>query len=26
VVKRHDAELAPQTYGGATSFGSYQPR
>lgn len=25
VVKKHDAELAPQTYGGATSFGSYQP-
>jgi uncharacterized RDD family membrane protein YckC len=25
VVKKHDAALAPQTYGGATSFGPYQP-
>lgn len=25
VVKRHDAVLDPQTYGGATGFGTYQP-
>jgi uncharacterized RDD family membrane protein YckC len=25
VVKKHDAELVPQTYGGATGFGTYQP-
>jgi uncharacterized RDD family membrane protein YckC len=25
VVKRYDAELAPQTYGGATGFGTYPP-
>ena len=25
VVKKHDAEPAPQAYGGASSFGSYQP-
>jgi uncharacterized RDD family membrane protein YckC len=25
VVKKHDAELAPQPYGGAAGFGSYQP-
>ena len=25
VVKKHDAQVAPQAYGGASSFGSYQP-
>lgn len=25
VVKKYDAELAPQMYGGATGFGSYRP-
>ena len=25
VVKKHDAEVAPQSYGGAGSFGGYQP-
>lgn len=25
VVKKHDAALVPQTYGGATGFGTYQP-